>query len=380
MKALCRVAVLLALLLGTMTPAQGGTTYLTLPTSKLFSADKLKVPKPKTETLSTGVQLSWNPSVGAIGYRIYRGTKNNWKSSKKIAQTLSVEFLDKTAKPGVNYYYWICPVAWPKTIAVSQLYSIEASQKQLKKWLKKGTISKKASKFKKKCARGWKPVTLSAPDRNANTWKMPGYNESTEGIKVSWKKASGAVKYFVYRLEEEKMKKNYLSWKDAEYVGETTATSFLDTKAKAGYVYRYWVAPIGKNGKNFLQVIKDSKLRKPDVSSLYAKGMRKTTVVVPTPTISTLGPQHVGVSFEMAQDKYIKQYNVYRSRTLTIDPTRDASFVRSAGTRGPVTVDDYDLATGVQYYYYVVVVDIWGTAWSEPSKYATVTIPSSNLW
>lgn len=359
-------------------------TYYTLPTTKFFSADKLKVPKPKTETLSTGVRLSWSPSVGAIGYRIYRGTKNNWKSSGKIAQTISVEFLDKTAKPGVDYYYWVCPVAWPKKISISQIYSIEASTKKMKKWLKKGVISSKASKFKTKSTLGWRAVAMTFPNMESyvhgdpETSRMAKYNTSIDGISVSWKKAKGAVKYIVYRLEDSQARKNYLSWRNVKSIVKTKNTSFIDKTAKAACDYRYWVVPIGKNGKNYLDIIKEknSALNDTPFPNLYGIGRRKSSVDghVPTPT-GSLGADCAGINIHFNYDPYVKSFRLYRSRYYTVSPLEDASLIQTSsnGQGGSITFFDYSLSPNTTYYYWIGVVDIWGTTWYNCSKYVTVS-------
>ena len=57
---------------------------------------------------------------------------------------------------------------------------------------------------------------------------------------MQWNKLGGAAGYFVYR------KTGNSGWK---YIGKTTSTYFVDTKAQAGVVYKYTVKAYSATGQ-----------------------------------------------------------------------------------------------------------------------------------
>ena len=73
--------------------------------SKGKSVKFLSVPKiTKTENVYGGVKLSWNRVSGAEKYRVYVKNGKNWK---KLADTTSTEFTDKTAGSKGEYTYTV---------------------------------------------------------------------------------------------------------------------------------------------------------------------------------------------------------------------------------------------------------------------------------
>ncbi len=67
------------------------------------------------------LKISWNKITGAAGYKLYRKTANSgWKV---IAEQTGTAFSDKTAMPGVKYYYVVKAVN-KKTLSGGKSFSI----------------------------------------------------------------------------------------------------------------------------------------------------------------------------------------------------------------------------------------------------------------
>jgi serine protease len=59
-------------------------------------------------TYTDKVRVSWNPSSGATYYQVFRHTSNNSSSSTSLTNSYpSSPYDDKTASPGIIYYYWV---------------------------------------------------------------------------------------------------------------------------------------------------------------------------------------------------------------------------------------------------------------------------------
>jgi hypothetical protein len=69
-------------------------------------------PAPESVSATDGVYtdkvlISWNPSPGADGYKIYRAGDNDSASAELLATNPSSAYEDTTATPGTIYFYWI---------------------------------------------------------------------------------------------------------------------------------------------------------------------------------------------------------------------------------------------------------------------------------
>lgn len=59
-------------------------------------------------TLVEGTRISWNPTIGATGYEVWRSTTNNSASAVRLASSVPLAlYYDLTATSGVTYYYWV---------------------------------------------------------------------------------------------------------------------------------------------------------------------------------------------------------------------------------------------------------------------------------
>ena len=61
----------------------------------------------------TYVQLSWNASIGARTYEVYRTTSLSGTKTL-FGTTTALKFADTTATPGVTFYYWVKACVWSR--------------------------------------------------------------------------------------------------------------------------------------------------------------------------------------------------------------------------------------------------------------------------
>ena len=149
-----------------------------------------EAPDVTIKTTTKGVYLKWAKIAGATKYKIYRQTSGSskWTLLDTIKGT---SFTDKTAKSGKKYYYRVRSA--------------------------KGDIMS-----------GYNVVSkyfLSSP-------KLSSAKNSASGVKVEWKKVTGAEGYNVYR------KSGSGSYK---YIGKTSKLYYTDETAKSGTTYTYTV-------------------------------------------------------------------------------------------------------------------------------------------
>jgi len=56
---------------------------------------------------TTGATISWSPVDGASAYHVYRSTLNDSSSAVVVSSINECRYVDATASPGVDFYYWI---------------------------------------------------------------------------------------------------------------------------------------------------------------------------------------------------------------------------------------------------------------------------------
>lgn len=170
--------------------------------NKVSGARKLARPDVTVSGVSDSgkIKISWEKVSGASSYRVYRSTnKKTWTLVKK---TKTTSYTDTEAKAGTKYYYRVKAIA--SRSAGNSAYSSVKSRT---------------------CDLARPTVTVS--------------NTSSGQVKLTWKKISGASKYYVYRATS----------KSGSYtrVKSTTATSYTDTTGTTGKTYYYKVKAISSN-------------------------------------------------------------------------------------------------------------------------------------
>lgn len=145
-----------------------------------------------TQSSSTSVKLTWSGVEGAASYKVYRAAKDG--AYKLVETTSSTSYKDSSLKTGTKYTYKVTAVSGDYESADSnkvKLYAAAAGVKKLK-------------------------ASSSA------------YNK----IDLSWKKASGATKYVVYRSTKE--------GSGYKKVKTVTSNKYTDT-VKTGVTYYYQI-------------------------------------------------------------------------------------------------------------------------------------------
>lgn len=153
---------------------------------------------------NAGTVIKWGKVKGAQKYRVYYRIGNSrWT---KITDTASTSCIWSGAKSGTKYTFTVrCITADGKAYASG----FDSFGK---------TVTK-----------------LSSP-------KLTSVANTTDGVKLSWNKVSGAEKYRVFRKTSGK------SW---TAVGTTTALSFTDKNVKPATKYIYTVRCVSKNANSY---------------------------------------------------------------------------------------------------------------------------------
>jgi fibronectin type 3 domain-containing protein len=243
----------------------------------------LTKPTVKVANTSTGVQVTWSKTTGATGYIVYRKTgSGKWIALKKITSGSTVSYVDTTAKAGTTYYYTVRAYAGSTTTNMSS-YVTDVSIEYLDQptvtltntstgvkisWTKstgaggyyvyrkapgdkKWTLINKASNlsytdttakvgttyyYTVKAYSG-KTYSSYVTDKTIKRLTQPVVTLSnvTKGVKISWKKITGATGYIVYR------KTASGSWSRIKTITSASTLSYTDTTGKNGTTYYYTV-------------------------------------------------------------------------------------------------------------------------------------------
>lgn len=155
----------------------------------------------KRANVNGGVQLTWSKSAGAAKYRVLRKTGSSaWA---KVADTTGTTYTDKTVKTGTAYTYTI------RCMNSSNAFNSSYN------------------------STGWKITYIAVPPLKA-------VQNVYGGVKFTWTKPKGAVKFRVLR----KVGKG--SWTN---IGTTAGVTFTDKKVSSGTTYIYSVCAVSSNGK-----------------------------------------------------------------------------------------------------------------------------------
>ena len=154
----------------------------------------LGTPESTAKNTSKGIYLKWTKIAGAEKYNIYRQTDGSSKW-KLLDTTKKNTFTDKTAKSGIKYNYKV------RAVAGEDLSSYEVVGRYY----------------------------LSTPE-------LSSVKNTSSGVKISWKKVSGAEGYKIYR----KSSKNG-DWKLISTTTNNKKFSYSDKTTKSGKTYYYSV-------------------------------------------------------------------------------------------------------------------------------------------
>ena len=204
------------------------------------------------ESVSTGVKVTWEKSVGAARYRVYRKEgSNTWTKIADVGNTAS--YTDKTVVSGHTYSYTV------------------------------RCLSADGSRFISSFDPSGKSVTYVAVPILKSAENAP------LGVKVTWEKSAGASKYRVFRKE------GTGTWKKVADVGNVV--SYTDQTAVSGHTYTYTVRCLSADGTAF-------------ISSFDAAG--KTVIYIAAPVLKLAESVPSGVKVSWEKSVGAARYRVYR--------------------------------------------------------------------
>ncbi len=268
------------------------------------------------KAVNGGIQVTWQAAAGAAQYRVYRKDAANPKWTVLTSSATGTSYVDKTAKAGVKYTYTVRGIN--KDGVLSPSYDGHG-------------------------------VSATIPKTNAPAnVTLTGAKVVTGGIQVTWKAASGATKYRVYRKDA-----TNTGWK--ALTSSATGTSFLDKTAVAGVTYTYTVRGIASDGKTL-----SSSYDKIGVSAV----IKPAKVVLISAKADSAG---VLVTWQKAAGAH--SYQVFRK-------TANTGWQRIAKNIHDTEWKDIDAVKGTKYIYTVRAVADDGTtrgAYDKTGKTATVT-------
>lgn len=230
LKTFLPMTLVVMLIISTISPPSEAATNLSTPTLVSVS------------NTSSGVTVKWKKVSNASGYYVYRKTgSDKWSKIATIKKNSTVSYADKDVAAGKTYTYTV-----------------------------KACKGRTTSSYNKT---GLTIKRLTQPS--------PTVKNSSSGVKISWKKVTGASKYRVYFKVDGKWKK----------LADTTSTSYTDKSVKSGSSRTYTVKAFSEN-----------------YGSSYVSGKKITYLSQPDPSVSNTSN---GVNISWSKVTGAKTYRVY---------------------------------------------------------------------
>ena len=248
----------------------------------------------KVTTSSTAIKVQWGAVKGVSGYIVYRKTDgaSGWT---RLGTTTSTSYTDKNVKAGTVYYYTI------------KAY--------------------KGSSYSGYNKTGWVGVILKTPTvKSAN---------SSNGIKVTWSKVSGANGYTVYSSQYNESTGKWSGWKKRG-TAASSKSAWVDKTVKSGTTYRYTVKAV--NGL---------------CSSSYKASASLKYLAQPTVSISNAAN---GITVKWTKATGATGYRVYRSQLDAATGKWTAWQVMGTAASSKSVWTDKSVQNGVTYKYTVRTV------------------------
>lgn len=351
------------------------------------TACRLKEPEIALSSVYTGVYIKWGKVTGAEKYEVYHSTSRSADTMELLTTVTGTSYVHKEAESGRKNYYWVKAVCGDitSTAADGNIYHLAAPKiiefKNYKscvqlKWNDVSGADEyivyrklygetewkkiKVSLETKKVTEGGKTVTyIVAKDSDVTAGKKYVYtvvggdgedysgkyekgwshrflknptiksvSNAYGGPKVTWSKASGASKYYVYR------KTDSASW---TYMGSTKNTYYVDKTAKSNTKYYYAVKSVDGDSSSYH-------------STSHFNDICKTISYLAAPVVKLAN--NVSTSITVSWDKVsgAQSYMVYRKADSATKWTRVATTTSN-------TYTDKDVKNGTTYKYMVKAVN-----------------------
>ena len=249
------------------------------------------------------MKLVWSRVEGAVKYRVFLRTDTGWK---KVADTEDTTYTDTTVVSGTKYKYTV------------------------------RCISANGKTYTSNYDSAGKSITYVATPRITTA------TNTVDGVKLSWDRVEGAVRYRVFLRTE-------TGWKK---VGDTADTTYTDTTVVSGTKYKYTVRCINSDGSKY-------------TSAYDASGKSITFVAAPKITKAENVSSGVKVTWDKVEGA--KKYRVFRK-------VSGGKWVKLADT-AYTTYTDKSAVSGTKYTYTVRCLNADGTKYTSAydTKGKTIT-------
>ncbi|MBO5302772.1 MAG: N-acetylmuramoyl-L-alanine amidase [Lachnospiraceae bacterium] len=279
----------------TYTVSDTGTVYSAYsPIVAGVTGEQPKIASIKSKN-SKALVISWDIMTNAAGYEIYRSTTKDGTYSLvgTVSGTTRLTYTDTTVKAGKLYYY------------------------KIRSWMQDGTNTVYSDYSEPVSGRTAKiPSKLKVKSKDSNT------------LSISWKAVKNVSGFILQRTDTPGGK-----YKKIATINDGTATSYEDTKIKAGVTYYYRIQSFNTNNdlkgySGYSEAVSGKTLAKTSITQLYAKSATKM-VVKWTKTADADG------------------YVIYRSTEKNGTYTK-VKTIKSANT---TSYTDKELTPGTKYFY-----------------------------
>ena len=348
----------------------------------------LDEPKFELEAAYGGVKVSWDAVRGAEEYAVYYSTTRNAENLKLVATVKDTSFVHEGATSGRNNYYAVMAICGDTVSTVTQQYIYYIAVPEIiefknykssltfkwidvmgadeytvyrkvygeSKWTELKNIELEYNVVEEEDE---KVTYITAKDTNVTAgkkyvytivsgdgedysaryekgWstrflKNPTIKSVTNyygGPKITWSKASGASKYYVYR------KTKSTSWK---YVGSTTSTSYVDKSAKSDTKYYYAVKSIDGDSTSYH-------------STSHFNDTCKTINYLAAPVVKASNNTSTSIKVSWGKVSGAQKYYVYRKAGSAKSWTKIATTKSTSYT-------DKKVKNGTTYKYMVKAID-----------------------
>lgn len=261
----------------------------------------IEAPKDVTFTnYKASVKLQWVDVLGASDYEVYRKL---YGESEWTKLDLELEYTEDDS--GEDTIIYVSATDKNVTSGKKYVYTIVSVDDE-----------DRSATYEK----GWSNRFLKNPTVKA-------VENHSSGLKISWAKASGAKKYYVYRKTSKSG-----SWK---YMGSTTSTYYVDKKVTSGKRYYYAVKAVDGESAGYH-------------NKTHFNDLCKNRVYLEAPEAVSVKSTKSGVTFKWSKVSGASGYYVYRK-------TGSGSYTKIATVKGSTKVSYLDKTAkkGKTYRYYV---------------------------
>ena len=334
---------------GAMQPVDNGAVENSTVTVKIISSAPATVTLGTAKAGANGIKVTWTQTEGAVKYNVYRRTADTKWTSTPLATVSGTSFTDKTVKAGETYIYTVRGVSSDgKTLsagydktgvtatalpATVKLTGAKVSGSSIVVTWSKAEGAVKYRVYRKSAGTDWTTLTSSATGTsytdktvkagvkytytvralNSVNRLSGGYDKNgvsaviepakvvlvsaradSAGILVTWKAASGAHTYQVYRKTASD------GWKlVAKNISDT---EWKDTSAVKGTTYTYTVRAVADDGTT----------RGACDTRGKSAAVTKASTTPANVTMGTAKAGKKGITVTWSYAAEAKTYNVYR--------------------------------------------------------------------